>query len=1219
MSGQSSKSSKAEAAGEKSKHRAAGPPQSRSVAHTNIQAEQLALSNRAFADLVAPGASGETARSRLLLPLALNGLNSTGQPIDSRTQSYMESRFDQDFSRVRIHTGHKAERSAEAINAYAYTIGNDVVFGPGQYLPETDSGRHLLAHELAHVVQQSRGGANHRAMPATSSIEQSADRAADGVRSSSGVVQVSGNSAPGLALKEKPTRSPNFYKTAFTANRAFETHFRKMVPPGWPYDEKLRKLWEDTKSNQTYKETGDDKKIDIKVIDDNKAIESAKPFIDAIAEFQTDMMKATGRKVDGVLDPETSRALLKHIAAKKEEANKKKDDKKPPPEKAAQQKSSGMAIATDVQAQPQTQAERLGISEGGKGEIKGGLARLKAVTVGKAIEALGKRYDAKPWPVAEDELTLFDATQQVYYVTSNRVYLLDRSGYFSGSTLNVGTVTMKPGTYFVGGSLIGSASSSTAQRMYAAVRVDNGVEAGEGEVNITKVLTGYVPAKEQLSSAAGAKGGVAFIISQSLKQKGEPERNYENLVTAVRNAVKYLPWAFATDLDDRLKNIGREVLNQLISEGIELIGKRLPGVGQLIQGTMQIARYMELAEWVGKTGNIALYARTPDEIDLASQAIAKRIASELIDKLISKGISAGKKAFGPKAGPPVGHTSAQPGKPKSGPASKGKVDTEMHASDPAAKGKVDTDLPPSSPPARPPADTGLQSGEHTGAGTAKPAPADAGAIGGTSVTSGTHIAPAPSTNAPDHLPAANQQGAPASKGGTVHSIGDAKGRRGPQLKTQKPVTKLSDRRASSSGAQPANAVHPTADIHPDKPTAAPVNQSSAAAPVNQPPAAAPPPPTPIGRGLEYRQKRQGAADTMSGKPAAAPPQKAPLHTSDVHPDKPAPAQKTATPIERGLEYRQKRQAAEAEAALEAQRQQNQASQQAATGTHGPTVYHPAPPAGAPATQPVTASASPGKPSSAAQGVSAPPISHPAHAAQGKPSGAASKPAPPAAQGSPAKQTGGTHAQGTHPAAAPAKSPTHDEKLAALDQKIEQKKAEINSKKTKLGKAQGKVGSLSGQIRNARGDKKKALIDEYQKATADRDRLQDELNQHEGDLRNLHINVAQIKGPTIKPGTHGGPTAKQKFSDRVKDQAFAADPTKTCVYCARPGTATDVDHAYPREKGGDATIQNAQLTCNHCNTSKQDDFYPKTPPAGYTGQWPPLHWPDWLRSLAGKKP
>ncbi|WP_327209902.1 HNH endonuclease [Rhizobium leguminosarum] len=80
-------------------------------------------------------------------------------------------------------------------------------------------------------------------------------------------------------------------------------------------------------------------------------------------------------------------------------------------------------------------------------------------------------------------------------------------------------------------------------------------------------------------------------------------------------------------------------------------------------------------------------------------------------------------------------------------------------------------------------------------------------------------------------------------------------------------------------------------------------------------------------------------------------------------------------------------------------------------------------------------------------------------------------------------------------------------------------------------------------------------------------------------------------------------AGKAFGKGVKEEAFAEDPTKTCVFCQRPGTGSQVDHAYPKSLGGDAEIGNAQLACRHCNPSKGNGIVPKSPPPGYKGQWP----------------
>ncbi len=70
------------------------------------------------------------------------------------TQSFMETRFGRDFRGVRVHTNVKAAESAQDVSARAYTAGSNIVFGLGQYKPGTAEGKRLIAHELAHVIQQ---------------------------------------------------------------------------------------------------------------------------------------------------------------------------------------------------------------------------------------------------------------------------------------------------------------------------------------------------------------------------------------------------------------------------------------------------------------------------------------------------------------------------------------------------------------------------------------------------------------------------------------------------------------------------------------------------------------------------------------------------------------------------------------------------------------------------------------------------------------------------------------------------------------------------------------------------------------------------------------------------------------------------------------------------------------------------------------------------------
>lgn len=92
-------------------------------------------------------------------PAVHDTLASSGAPLDAGTSAFMSERMGHDFSGVRIHTGAKADASAKAVNANAYTVGRDVVFAAGQYQPHAPLGQRLIAHELAHVVQQGAASA----------------------------------------------------------------------------------------------------------------------------------------------------------------------------------------------------------------------------------------------------------------------------------------------------------------------------------------------------------------------------------------------------------------------------------------------------------------------------------------------------------------------------------------------------------------------------------------------------------------------------------------------------------------------------------------------------------------------------------------------------------------------------------------------------------------------------------------------------------------------------------------------------------------------------------------------------------------------------------------------------------------------------------------------------------------------------------------------------
>jgi hypothetical protein len=115
-------------------------------------------------------------------PVVQEVLSSPGQPLDAKTNETMSSRFGHDFSKVRVHADGRAAAAAEALDSYAFTLGTDIVFGPGQYSPASQKGQKLLAHELTHVVQQSAGAASSEVqLNPSPHFEQEADSIAEKV------------------------------------------------------------------------------------------------------------------------------------------------------------------------------------------------------------------------------------------------------------------------------------------------------------------------------------------------------------------------------------------------------------------------------------------------------------------------------------------------------------------------------------------------------------------------------------------------------------------------------------------------------------------------------------------------------------------------------------------------------------------------------------------------------------------------------------------------------------------------------------------------------------------------------------------------------------------------------------------------------------------------------------------------------------------------------
>jgi Domain of unknown function (DUF4157) len=115
-----------------------------------VQMKPLAASITPF--IQAKGVDGGNASDTV--SQQINASRGSGSNMDRPTQSFMESRFGADFSDVKIHTGEDAVQMSREMDAQAFTVGNDIYFNSGKYNPSSNSGKHLLAHELTHTIQQ---------------------------------------------------------------------------------------------------------------------------------------------------------------------------------------------------------------------------------------------------------------------------------------------------------------------------------------------------------------------------------------------------------------------------------------------------------------------------------------------------------------------------------------------------------------------------------------------------------------------------------------------------------------------------------------------------------------------------------------------------------------------------------------------------------------------------------------------------------------------------------------------------------------------------------------------------------------------------------------------------------------------------------------------------------------------------------------------------------
>lgn len=207
-----------------------GTPEQRSVTST-VTAVRFGALQCKFARGGTPSLEGECAECRdkrlhrrhavpsrppAAPPIVHDVLDSPGEPLDAATRSFMEPRFGHDLGRVRVHADERAAESARAVNALAYTVGRNVVFGAGQYTPQSAAGRRLLAHELTHVVQQDPVPAQEEGQPIVVQDQGASEAEA---RGASGAVETSGpplSPSSSITVGSRSTGSPRLQRQFVT-------------------------------------------------------------------------------------------------------------------------------------------------------------------------------------------------------------------------------------------------------------------------------------------------------------------------------------------------------------------------------------------------------------------------------------------------------------------------------------------------------------------------------------------------------------------------------------------------------------------------------------------------------------------------------------------------------------------------------------------------------------------------------------------------------------------------------------------------------------------------------------------------------------------------------------------------------------------------------------------------------------------------------------------
>lgn len=593
-------------------------------------------------------------------------VNSPGLALDQTTRDFFEPRFGHDFGHVRIHADSEAAHSARAVAAHAYAVGGHVVFGEGRYAPHSPGGRRLLAHELAHVVQQDGAGGSASDPTILRDTDEAAEKAeldkaeeeaariryrkAELDRTHANLVR---------SLTHGTERSPPDTLIPYATTQA--KHYADAVALNNTESRlALASLLTTLHTSLVAQEQGAERDTDGSLLLAEKAwgaSDEPQPWTDQrprslaeippfsaenVAAWQTDAM------LDSKLQSDARAQQTGRSAAKPSSQESAPPPLMPETEVPLQKPASAPVWdfmeggRHEVTEQAPTAEEKAGKGlDGGGKQIRDGLAALGGQTLaGAGVTKTRANADDTPEVAKKKgETSLLDASAQIWFI-SNRLYILDRTGHLLRSEdvwFDVSAVRgyQAGGVYFLAPIDV-VALNQTFQFEPFAVSGHGFAKKERAGIYFPRVLTAYIPVEELRRSARDKQAGIGLIVAESFgkKQQSVGDLDFGKLADAVNRAPGHLEWAVRAEAARILDDPGSEVLNQLMGVGGSYLARLLPPVG----AAMFMYQALKTAQWLGEVGNIAIFAQSEDEIDIAAQAIARKIASFVISEAISRGI-----------------------------------------------------------------------------------------------------------------------------------------------------------------------------------------------------------------------------------------------------------------------------------------------------------------------------------------------------------------------------------------------------------------------------------------------------------------------------------------------------------------------------------------------------------------------------------------------------